>query len=76
MRSLPFRRYSQTVEKHECIGRKDGDWIKYTCPDCSYELWDNMKTGELKIFNDLHIHIQHSGFYIMPEYAKALENQN
>ncbi len=76
MRSPSFRGFPQVVKKHQCVGRKDGDWIKYFCPDCEYELWDNMETGELRIFNDHHIHIQHSGFYAMPEFVYALENRN
>jgi hypothetical protein len=63
-------------EHHVCTGSRQGDWVVHACPDCDFELWDNLKTGELEIYNDHNISIEHSGFYIMPEYLNALNNRN
>jgi hypothetical protein len=49
-------------ERHTCESVCDGDWIIHRCPKCDYELRDNWKTGEIKVFNSKS-DINHSGYY-------------
>ena len=68
-------RIKPASERHECIPQRKGDWIVYNCPSCDYQLWDNMETGETKVFN-AKTDIRHSGSYFPTAYQKTLENLN
>jgi len=68
-------RIKSARERHQCKSHRKGDWVVYTCPQCDYELRDNLKTGETKILNS-NPDVSHSGNYFPPAYLKALENQN
>ena len=61
--------------EHTCESKREGDWVVHKCSECAYEFWDNMKTGDTKIFN-ASVHIRHSGSYVSPNYLFAIENQN
>ncbi len=59
---------SHPTETHACQSRRDGDWIVFTCPHCDYELWDNWRSDELKIFNAKQ-HINHRGSHLTEDYV-------
>ncbi len=62
-------------KKHTCEAFRAGDWIIHKCPKCAYELWDNLQTGEMKVFNTK-VNINHSGFYVSPESYDLSKNIN
>jgi len=57
-----FEFYSPPEEKHQCIGHQKGDWIIFTCPECSYQRHFNWQTGEMRVFNET-LQVAHSGFH-------------
>lgn len=63
------------AKAHKCNTTRRGDWVVFSCMDCNFEFWDNLKTGDTKILNT-NPHANHSGSYISPAYRAALENQN
>jgi hypothetical protein len=62
-------------ERHTCKATHEGDWIIHRCPKCDYELWDNWKTGDLKIFNAKE-NINHTGFFVASEKGESFEKLN
>ncbi|MCK6621528.1 MAG: hypothetical protein HUU32_00220 [Calditrichaceae bacterium] len=73
--NTPGFRYFVSPTRHQCRAHRQGDWVVHTCPECDYQLWDNLRTGETKIFNSK-ADINHSGSYFPPAYQQALENRN
>lgn len=53
----------QPYEQHRCDARREGDWIIYTCPQCDYQMKDNLVTGEMQIENAKR-DVAHSGEYL------------
>jgi hypothetical protein len=62
-------------ERHTCNATRNGDWILHRCTICDYELWDNYRTGELKVFN-AKPHVNHSGSYVAAEIEQFNEIPN
>ena len=61
---------------HICHGRREGDWIVYSCPECDYEMREHWETGEMQVRN-VKMDIRHSGSYTSPEllnFADSLLN--
>lgn len=52
----------QPSEKHQCEGRREGDWVIYTCCECDYQLRNNLVTGETRTSN-AKPDVSHSGWY-------------
>jgi hypothetical protein len=55
--------YQQATQSHHCEAHREGDWIVFTCPECDYQLKDNLVTGEMQIANAKR-DIAHSGEYL------------
>lgn len=66
---------SPKEKRHTCKTSRQGDWVIYTCDECDYELWDNLRTGETKVKNSK-ANIRHSGSYVSPAFISAYENRN
>ena len=64
---MPMKHTSKTTRK--------GDWVVYSCNECDFELWDNLKTGDTKIFN-ANPYANHSGSYVSPEYELEITSSN
>lgn len=63
------------LKRHTCEATREGDWIIHRCPKCDYALWNNWRTGELKVFN-ANAQTSHSGFYVPAEFEELKENSN
>ncbi len=63
------------VEQHECTATREGDWIIYTCKQCSYQRRINLKTNKMEVTegNPLALHL---GFYVDPVFQVDQPSQN
>lgn len=66
---------STNNQKHECIGRHEGEWVIYRCTVCDYELHEHWESDEIRIFNAKQ-DIDHSGKFILDASENAIENVN
>lgn len=62
--------------KHQMLGYKDGDWIKFLCPDCDKQTWVNTETGEYKSFGGSFRVLHHGGdIKLKTEVENGLKSQ-
>jgi hypothetical protein len=74
MRQTVYKKYP-VMERHRCESSRIADWVIHECPECDYQLWENLLTGEIKVLN-AKVNINHSGFYVPEEYCESAENLN
>ena len=65
----------QQKEKHECIGRHEGDWVVYRCTVCDYELKEHWDNGEIQILNAKK-NINHIGSFSLEDETTSYKNVN
>lgn len=53
----------EEFERHVCHGKREGDWLIFSCPHCSYERRFNRATGEMKVRHGLPTAL-HSGQHL------------
>lgn len=64
------------IETHKCESRREGDWIIFTCRECSdYERRYNWRTGSMKV-TDPNPKINHNGEYAPTEALYAYIHRN
>lgn len=54
---------SEDFEKHTCQGRREGDWLIFECPECSYVRKWNPETSEMNLIDRGDENALHSGFF-------------
>ncbi len=48
-------------KRHNCIGHQEGDWIFFTCSQCSYQRRYNYRTGKMLVTEGEDPTIMHHG---------------
>ncbi len=50
-------------ESHACESRREGDWIIFECPHCSYIRKWNLETDEMKVVDGGDSSVRHRGMH-------------
>jgi predicted nucleic-acid-binding Zn-ribbon protein len=56
----------KTMKKHKCNAIQSGQWIVFTCPQCSYVRWWNQKTDQMVITEGEDPTVLHEGQFVNP----------
>ena len=52
---------AENVVKHTCKGRREGDWLIFECPQCSYVRVWNTSTNEMRVTDFGDENVLHNG---------------
>lgn len=50
-------------DKHVCRGSRDGEWLIFVCPECSYRREWNPQTNEMHLIDSGDENALHSGWF-------------
>ncbi|MCB0559947.1 MAG: hypothetical protein H6573_05550 [Lewinellaceae bacterium] len=61
--SMNFEFHSEGFEKHSCQGRREGEWLIFECPECSYVRKWNPESNEMNLIDSGDENALHSGMF-------------
>ena len=61
---MKFEILVQQPEKHRCNAQRDGDWITFSCPECSYVRRFNRRSRETHVTEGPDPFVLHEGYYM------------
>ncbi|MCB0578033.1 MAG: hypothetical protein KDD10_01820 [Phaeodactylibacter sp.] len=71
-----FEFQSKGFEKHSCNSRREGPWLIFECPQCSYARKWNTATNEIKLLDSGAENTLHSGWHEPPGLQMEKLNAN
>lgn len=58
-----FELRTEGFNKHTCVARREGNWLIFECPECSYARRWNPATSEMKLVDSGDEAALHSGLF-------------
>lgn len=60
---INFKFKSEGYERHSCRSRREGAWLIFECPECSYVRKWNLESNKMKLENEGNRYALHNGSF-------------